>query len=214
MKKYDSIVKHFTDHGRFSERPPQLKHPHLDKDNVIATNGHILIIIPTTLLGKEYKSIERYPNYESVIPKQKTYFESPIPILYQEIKTVFEKIQKYETCDYCEGEGVLFTKRGVERDKCGECAGKMIIPHIEGNIYSDDDRVKIGEAYFQPVYIGTILKVMEVNKTDKIFHLAGREQSQNLFEFNGIKIILMPTNQRYADVLSVFNSHEVKYGEA
>lgn len=209
MNTYDSIIPQFLSSD---ELRPALMKPHLDGDNVVATNGHILIIIPVNKLSEQYVPSAGYPNYKSILPKLSTLLLVPQKISVGTMKEVLREIPKIPLkieCVSCDGCG------------CYKCAGKgeITIP----NKYQYDwvrHKIKIGGAYFNPNYIEVILNVAAVNGSKFLYQHAGNEEKATLLSFSkqpysrSLHMLIMPVRCRNSEnKIEVENPHEVPYEE-
>ena len=207
MNTYDSIIPQFIS---YDELRPALTKPHLDGDNVVATNGHILIIIPVTKLSNQYHPSEGYPGYKSILPRISSLYLSPKRILVEAAREYLQEIPKVPTvveCVSCDGFG------------CKKCAdkGEIVIP----NKYQYDwvhHKIKIGESYFNPNYIEVILNVAAVNSSKSLYQHAGGEEKPTLLSFSkrpysrNVHMLIMPIRCRTSvGDLEVENSHEIPY---
>lgn len=108
------------------ESRPLMHNPVLDGDNVIATNGKMLVVCPKRYFSSlPYEEItEKYPTYKAIIPlhdKKQPLFTTQYDFIYNTGKGLFHK-EIWEKCSKCEGYGYLLTESG-KRKICQECDG-------------------------------------------------------------------------------------------
>lgn len=208
---YDDILPLFLSQD---ELRPELQFVHNTGEYAVATNGHILIEIPLSKVKKKYNSVERYPNYKSVMPKESDYFKEAKLITAESIREVLQTVpMRKEMIEYvkCEGSGWNHDTASGDCEACkgkGEVEGKDMIFDLSTH------KVKIGEGYFNPNYVEVLLKVAQVSNTGVILQRCTSETKANQFEIDDVKILIMPMrirdnmdNIRRDD----FTIHELEY---
>lgn len=163
--KLDNIIYEFcsTDNIR------RMGHPINNEGNIIATNGHMLIIAPSKYFDGAYEAYTtEYPNYKGIIP-----IHEKDTILEQDSKVILDELlllpinDIYTECEHCEGEGYLFTHNSNKR-VCSECYGDKndeylgrLIPSIR-NCSSYKNKVfviSINDVLFNPNLLLCIYRV-------------------------------------------------------
>lgn len=215
MNTYDSIIPQFVSTDEWRE--PMMK-PHLDGDKVIATNGHIMIIVPVKKLSKLYHPSAGYPKYKEVLPREDKLFPSPLRISVEKMRAVLSEVPKVPVkidCSICEGNGYFIVKNDLDvldSKSCEYCDGEGDVDSKELHYDWVHHKIKIGEGYFNPDYIEVILNVAEINDT-KFLNLRNSDETKaNQIEFDDILILIMPVRCRnYENKIEVENPHEVPY---
>ena len=205
---YDDILPLFISKD---ELRTELQFVHNTGEYAVATNGHILIEIPISKVKGKYISVERYPNYKTVMPKQSDYFKEAKLITAESIREVLQGVpmrKEILECQKCEGNG--FYGHG----DCEACKGKGEIEGTDMIFDLSTHKVKIGEGYFNPNYVEVLLKVAQVSNIGVILQRAGSETKANQFEIDDVKILIMPTRVRdRMDNIRTddFTIHELEY---
>jgi hypothetical protein len=192
---YESLMKIFcsTDDLR-----PCLCQPNTVGDKTYATDAHAILIMPNSLLGKEYKAHPQTPNYQEVISQA---VQCPYEIfkdtdLFKALQ-VHPKEYDISECHKCSGDGDCYCCGA----QCERCKGEGYIEdRSKPMIYSETGTIQIGDQYFFPRQLGRLEKVV-VELMVEEFTIVGRSNMAALFKVGPVEILICRMNLNGHDKL-------------
>lgn len=198
MKNLDQVIGLFT-----SMKREDMQYPVSDNGNIIATNGHILVIAPEKYFAKKYEAItEKFPAYQRIIPehdKDKILFTTGYKFVYDE-SLLLPHEDIFSECERCEGDGYLYTAKQSQVN-CDECDGSGQDQFL-GNLIPtpildyDDKKVKsfiysVGSAFFNCNYLQNISR-LALPLNEQMKWVRNKKSGANIIYVADIMIILMP----------------------
>jgi hypothetical protein len=197
---HDQLLKKFISDDPFR---PILNTPVLIDNIVCATNAHVLIKCPVSLLEDKYLPNEAFPDikkaYECV-----EYLDNPLTIEGKNLNELLSKIDKYEKfedCDQCNGDGVVECQCCGHDSDCIECNGSGESRVSLGFRFNKQyDTIKIGEAYFNPNYIQLLSDVQFLERST-IEVLSLKHNKSMVCKIGRIETLIMPVmSDPYLDI--------------
>ena len=174
---------------------PAMQHVSLENGVLYATNAHVIAKIDANLCGKEYKSIEKYPDAKSVFESHKSSESKTISVddLFHDlmkIDVVFKP--KMIECDNCDGDGVAICDYCNSEHKCKECGGTGKIKTSE-MVLSDEFTCKLFNRSYSLNYLDMIIRTAVFLKVENIEISNGENKHRgSVFIVGDMTILLMP----------------------
>lgn len=192
---------------------------------------HCVAIVPKDSIGPIENKAKNPPNILGVIDKF-DYAEVPKIISVETLKKYCSqantlKLETYklvasETCDECQGSGTVefrYTDKSntyhTTDDDCPICEGNGAISGyrvIETNEFVENPIVglKIGSAMFNYEHISDILQACKLLEASEIKEVKnGSEANAYVYEFDKIKILIMPMIEYDKDNFQFVNCEEI-----
>lgn len=201
MKTLNDIAKHFL--GRDSMRPEMMQF-HLDGDNVVATNAHIMIIAPKSMFDlTDIASVDGYPNYKNVIPES---LSETHRVNVADAIAILDKLPKdrhavCEDCKDCEGVGEVDCPCCGKADKCFTCngTGDGKVLYTEYVIDEYQYTAKVGSEYFNPQYMMYLLQVANNAYCKEMVCMFSQTNRGCVYFAGGVVMMIMPLRETHSD---------------
>lgn len=157
------------------EYKTKVQEPFLDHDYLVATDGHHLLRIKSSLLPTDAVGMDNYdgPDALSVIP---TKLNLSKVITFDELKQLWDKVPMTDTviCEDCGGDGTVrfsYESRDGDtfytNDTCPVCGGSGEV-HLEEKIKDETFPVKIGNVLSPSSQIHWLLRVMDAMQLKEV----------------------------------------------
>lgn len=193
---------------------PSMRFPNLENENVYASDGHALIVIPESELCLKYSTNEKYPNAQKLINeielKELTSIKAKVSDLAKELTKARIEVDKDSIkCKECKGSGAVEFEY---EDKAGEthsidgdcpiCDGEgadekdskfariklSMIEKEDGNYTA----IQIGDLYFHPFQLYRLFMVALLNHKQSIeIHYDADNYGSCISYIEKIKVITM-----------------------
>lgn len=205
---YDFILPFFklTDLLR-----PTMTQLHAENGYVYATDTHMAIRVPESLLIHKYYPVEKYPNVEKILAEAFAHSTNETAILEtNDLITVLSRAKWAResegiACKECEGNGVKTCPYCEHDHTCETCNGRGTTGTVIGEfalLESDSFfKIRIAKKLFNANLLHVIALSARILKADQIEYIHDPESyCGSIFRFAGIDILLMPVLGDEADV--------------
>lgn len=191
--KIDELLPLFVD----IDKPKMSRPCFVNENTVIATNGRILLHIPTKYLEKEYEYYEPFVEWDKVYDKKETalgYLDN------KAIESVLDKLEKedikeYKNCPECQGEGVKYCDHCDSEYDCKKCDGNGEISYktLGWQYKHIGVDISINGCNFNPNYIDRLLKISGcTGENISVLHV--EPKGCCYFRIGDIDALLMPVH--------------------
>lgn len=215
----DKIIWKFTSNREI--HGDRLKEPVRDGDNIVATDGKVLVVAPVSRFNEPYKFKElttKFPDYQRMIKehdKNQWVHQTERGKLLEACNNMpVEDI--YINCAHCEGVGKLYTKKGNER-KCDECDseghseynGTMIrIPDNDDSEKVTSHLLRVNGACFDPNILKNIAEIAR-ELDDDVKWVTLVPQNTCMLYIRDVLVVVMPFYLNVREYEGVVNVVEV-----
>jgi hypothetical protein len=196
MRDYNKLFSLFTCKDTGNNRP-YYKQPFKQDGMYYATDGHVLIFMPSEICQLDYRDQDK-PACKGVIPIEGESVPINISLLEAEINAktplVDEFLIKERECSNCYGEGEVECDMGHDHD-CPDCDGSGIIEgkNPTGNKVKDEKSIlTIFGSFFSYIQIERLINASKELNEPVIYKIAGEGQRVFLFKVGECKILICP----------------------
>lgn len=181
-----------------------ISRPFVDEGVVYATNRHVLIYAPESVLDFQAQAAVRgTPNAKLVINPANTsralnVKSEDFEALKTEDRTVF--------CEYCDGEGEVEWEfeRWTKTDECPACKGEGEKVDKKGpKTFPKYHYTKLGHAYFATRYFYKLFEVRNVVGGDIVLVRSGKPNEAHFFKIGNLSVVVMPAMQESVEEWAV-----------
>lgn len=176
-----------------------ISRPFVDEGVIYATNRHVLIYAPESVLDFQAQAAGRgTPNAKSII---KPFNTSKVLNVKSEDFEPFKTEDGTVVCKYCDGDGEVEWEfeQWHKTDDCPACNGKGLVAHPRASkAFHECHYTKLGNAYFATRYFYKLIEVQKVVGGEILLVRSGRHNEAHFFKIGSLSVVLMPVMRRVA----------------
>lgn len=181
-----------------------ISRPFVDEGVIYATNRHVLIYAPESVLDFQAQPAGRgTPNAKSAI---KPFNASKVLNVKSEDFEPFKTEDGTTVCEYCDGDGeVEFEfEQWHKTDDCPACKGEGSIVNSKApKTFHEYHYTKLGNAYFATRYFYKLFEVRNVVGGDIVLVRSGKPNEPHFFSIGDLSVIVMPIMQENVEEYAV-----------
>ena len=186
MTQLEQLFNSFCD-----ERISSLSRPFVDEGVVYATNRHVLIYAPESVLDFQAQPAGRgAPNAKLVINPANTRVVLNVK---SEDFEPFKTEDGTAVCEYCDGEGEVEWEfeQWHKTDDCPACNGKGSIVNPKApKTFHHCHYTKLDGAYFATIYFYKLFEVQKVVGGEILLVRSGKHNEPHFFDVGSLSVVL------------------------
>lgn len=171
----------------------QISRPFVDEGVIYATNRHVLIYAPESVLDFQAQPAGRgMPNAKSVI---KPFNTSKVINVKSEDFETFRTEDGKAVCEYCDGDGEVEWEfeQWHKTDDCPACNGKGSIVNPKApKTFHHCHYTKLDGAYFATISFYKLFEVQNVVGGEIVLVRDGKHNEAHFFKIGSLSVVLMP----------------------
>jgi hypothetical protein len=187
MTHYDELFKPYLSADNYR---PALQQPNRIGHYVYATDAHQFIRVPFSRLEKLYECHPKCPDIERIVPVSHMEFSIRTDVLAEKMAAV-PRVEEYEQCSECHGDGNVHCLCCGNTHKCSECEGKGHTKKVIGTIPDPRLKIEILGSHFNARFVENLFITAQKMNADEIVLRASKQGSVSLFQINDVLVGIM-----------------------